>query len=145
MAAAPGYEAVVREAGFDFPDAGNLSPDLVERLASLLSAAWAVFDRVVDAASAELRKGPRGGRCDRGKIVEHVLGAEVMYARKLGIRMPQPALGHRSASRVGPQARMRKPAGPLGDSQSKIGRRRRSSYNRRGMAPTCGAPWAPLR
>jgi hypothetical protein len=62
-----------------------------ERLARLVEASWAVFDGVVATAPAELRKGPRGGGRDRDKIVEHVLGAEVAYASKIGVRHRQPA------------------------------------------------------
>jgi hypothetical protein len=61
-----------------------------ERRSRLVAAAWTVFDRVVAGAPAELRKGPRGGGRDRDKIVDHVLGAEAAYARKLGIKHPQP-------------------------------------------------------
>ena len=63
------------------------------RLAALVSAAWKVFDRVVAKAPASLRKGPRGGGRDRDAMVEHVLSAEVAYARKLGVRLDQPARG----------------------------------------------------
>ena len=62
------------------------------RLASLVEACWTVLDRVVAGAPAELRKGPRGGGRDRDKIVDHVLGAEEAYARKIGLRLRQPAL-----------------------------------------------------
>src|SRR6266536_2056731 len=58
---------------------------------------WAAFDRVVAAAPAELRKGPRGGGRDRDKIVDHVLGAEAAYARKLGVKQRQPAIGDTAA------------------------------------------------
>ena len=58
-----------------------------ERTAAIVEAAWAVFDRIVSQAPASLRKGPRGGGRDRDKIVEHVAGAEDMYARKIGIRV----------------------------------------------------------
>jgi hypothetical protein len=68
-----------------------------ERRSALVAAAWAVLDRVVAGAPAELRKGPRGGGRDRDKIVDHVLGAEVAYARKLGIKHPQPARDDRAA------------------------------------------------
>jgi hypothetical protein len=63
-----------------------------ERLATLLQAAWTFFDQVAATTPAELRKGPRGGGRDRDKMVDHVLGAEVAYARKIGIRHRQPAL-----------------------------------------------------
>jgi hypothetical protein len=65
-------------------------------MARLVAAAWAVFDRVAAAAPSELRKGPRGGGRDRDRVVEHVVGAEVMYARRLGIRHPEPAAGDRA-------------------------------------------------
>jgi hypothetical protein len=61
------------------------------RLAALVAASWAVMDRVVAGASAVLRKGPRGGGRDRDAVAEHVIGAEVEYARKLGIRVHQPS------------------------------------------------------
>ena len=68
------------------------------RMADLVEAAWAAFDRVVAGAPAELRKGPRGGGRDRDKIVDHVLGAEATaYAPRLGLRIPQPAAGDRVA------------------------------------------------
>ncbi len=56
------------------------------RFAALLEAAWTVFGQVVAHAPASLRKGPRGGGRDRDQIVEHVEGAEDMYARKVGLR-----------------------------------------------------------
>ena len=68
-----------------------------DRLATLVAAAWAVLDRVVAATPAELRKGPRGGGRDRDKMVDHVLGAESAYARKIGARHRQPALDDSAA------------------------------------------------
>jgi hypothetical protein len=59
------------------------------RASALVEAAWVVFDRVVAKAPASLRKGPRGGGRDRDQVAEHVLGAEDMYARKLGLRIPE--------------------------------------------------------
>lgn len=61
-----------------------------KRLASLVEAAWVVYDQVVAGAPAELRKGPRGGGRDRDKIADHVLEAEGAYVRKLGLRLNQP-------------------------------------------------------
>ena len=55
------------------------------RLAALVEAAWAAFDRTAAAAPAELRKGPRGGGRDTAKIVDHVNGADAAYAGVLGI------------------------------------------------------------
>ena len=65
------------------------TPDL-DRLVALLRASWKVFDEVVAHAPAELRKGPRGGGRDRDRIVEHVLGAEAMYAARLDAKLKQP-------------------------------------------------------
>ena len=125
---APRYAAVCRTARVDFPgglpqfevvekvkgsastdfgvpgeiskrDREHPTPKELERTTSLVEAAWKVFDRVAAAAPAQLRKGPRGGGRDRDQIVEHVLGAEVIYARKLGVRHPQPAISDRAGIR----------------------------------------------
>jgi hypothetical protein len=61
------------------------------RRVALLRAAWEAFDDAVAKAPAQLRKGPRGGGRDRDKIVEHVLGSEVGYASKLGVKFKAPA------------------------------------------------------
>lgn len=63
-----------------------MTPEDGRRYAALLVAAWEFFDQVVAGAPAELRKGPRGGGRDRDQIADHVLGADVMYSRKLGLR-----------------------------------------------------------
>jgi hypothetical protein len=117
-AMAPRYAPVAKEAGAAFPSTIDLdvvarvpgtattefgAPDAkapadsepltkaqAERLASLVEAAWTVLDRVAVHAPAELRKGPRGGGRDRDEVVRHVVGAEAMYARKLGIREKEP-------------------------------------------------------
>jgi hypothetical protein len=69
------------------------------RMSALVSASWTVFDRTVENAPPSLRKGPRGGGRDRDAIVEHVLSAEIAYARKLGLRLQQPAVGDAAAIR----------------------------------------------
>ncbi len=74
-------------------DRDPLTTDDATRLTSLVKAAWIVFDRVVAATPAELRKGPRGGGRDRDQLIDHALGAETSYARKLGVKHRQPALG----------------------------------------------------
>ncbi len=61
-------------------EAGELS-----RTLALLEASWATFADVVASAPATLRKGPRGGGRDRDAIAEHVVAAEVEYARKVGV------------------------------------------------------------
>ena len=68
-----------------------------KQLASLVTGAWSVFDEVAANAPAELRKGPRGGGRDRDKMIDHVLGAEGAYVRKLGLRLPAPNRGDRAA------------------------------------------------
>lgn len=73
-------------------DADALDAEAAERLTAMVAASWAVFDRIAAGAPAELRKGPRGGGRDRDKIVDHVLGAEASYARKLGVKHRQPAI-----------------------------------------------------
>jgi len=73
-------------------DDRRLTKSQAERLAALVEASWVIFDRVVAGAPAELRKGPRGGGRDRDKIVKHVLGAEVSYVRKIGLRFREPDL-----------------------------------------------------
>src|SRR5207245_8163723 len=72
------------------PDTTRLTADEGKRLAALLRAAWAVYDDVVVASPAELRKGPRGGGRDRDKMADHVRDAEGAYVRKLGLRLTPP-------------------------------------------------------
>ena len=67
-------------------DSTPLTKAQAERLAALVAATWTVFDRVVEASPAELRKGPRGGGRDRDKIVAHVVEAEAAYFRKVGVK-----------------------------------------------------------
>jgi hypothetical protein len=78
-------------------DSEAMDPTAAERLASLVTACWTEFDRIVAAAPAELRKGPRGGGRDREKMVEHVLMAEGAYAGKLGLRLSVPAYADTAA------------------------------------------------
>lgn len=67
------------------------------RLADLVTASWAVLDDVAAEAPPTLRKGPRGGGRDRDAVVGHVLAAERAYARHVGVRYAEPAVGDRSA------------------------------------------------
>jgi hypothetical protein len=78
-------------------DARPLTGREASRQVKLVEAAWAVLDQVAAGAPPTLRKGPRGGGRDRDKMLEHVLGAEAAYARKLGVKHPQPALGDAEA------------------------------------------------
>jgi hypothetical protein len=82
------------------PTAADSRPtDEVEaaRLASIVEAAWATFDRVAAGAPAELRKGPRGGGRDRDRMVGHVSESDWYYAREMGIKVKQPEPGDRAA------------------------------------------------
>jgi hypothetical protein len=60
------------------------------RMRDLLQACWTYLDGVVARAPAELRKGPRGGGRDRDVMFDHVLGAEMEYAKRIGVRLKQP-------------------------------------------------------
>jgi hypothetical protein len=91
-------------------DSTPLTKAQAERLATLVGAAWTIFDRVVKASPASLRTGPRGGGRDRDKMVAHVVEAENAYFRKVGVkegrdaflaglraaRQPQPELSTKS-------------------------------------------------
>ena len=111
----PRYAVVAKEAGLDFDadgieveaverDAGDASTTFgvpgaigaadrrpvsaaeAKRLAAIVAASWAVFDRVAAAAPESLRKGPRGGGRDRTKIVGHVNDFDGGYANVMGIK-----------------------------------------------------------
>jgi len=80
-------------------EARRLTKKEAGRQSALVAASWTVLDRVVEKAPQALRKGPRGGGRDRDVMVDHVLGAETMYARKLGLRLKQPAAADAAAVR----------------------------------------------
>jgi hypothetical protein len=61
-----------------------------ERMSALVEACWKYLDQVVAKAPNELRKGPRGGGRDRDEMFNHVLGAEMEYAKRVGVRLKQP-------------------------------------------------------
>ena len=60
------------------------------RMRTLLKASWDYLDNVVARAPSSLRKGPRGGGRDRDAMFDHVLGAEMEYAKRIGVRLKQP-------------------------------------------------------
>jgi len=70
----------------------KVTPGTARRLVGLVSAAWVTFDEIAAASPAELRKGPRGGGRDRDKLIDHVIGAETAYARKLRVKLERPAI-----------------------------------------------------
>ena len=74
-------------------DALPLTAAGAAREAALVAAAWRVLASTAAASPEALRKGPRGGGRDRGPMVDHVVGAEAAYARKLGVRAPKPLPG----------------------------------------------------
>jgi hypothetical protein len=101
--AADSFDVVERvdgDAGTDFgvpsiaarADFEPVSADEAARIAALVTGAWTDFDEIVVVTPAVLRKGPRGGGRDRDKMVGHVLEAESAYARKIGIKLPPPAI-----------------------------------------------------
>lgn len=97
LAAKPAYAEMGIPIELTRADREPLSVDEADRLARLVEAAWRVFDATAARTPAVLTKGPRGGGRDRDKLVDHVLGAEAAYARKLGVRHRQPAREDRTA------------------------------------------------
>jgi hypothetical protein len=71
-------------------DREPLTAAQAKRLARLVEAAWARLDDIAATAPASLRKGPRGGGRDRDKMLDHVIDAEIAYARKFGVRLGKP-------------------------------------------------------
>jgi hypothetical protein len=67
-----------------------MTPKETERMVALVEACWKYLDQVVGSAPQELRKGPRGGGRDRDKMLDHVLGAELEYAKAIGLDLKQP-------------------------------------------------------
>jgi hypothetical protein len=102
-------ESVEASAGTDFGvpsgvaelDRRPLSAAEAEREAGLVEAAWIILDRIVAAAPAELRKGPRGGGRDRDGMVAHCVTSDSAYAGQMGIRLPEPAADDRPAIEAG--------------------------------------------
>lgn len=78
-------------------DRTPLTAEEAARQVALLRAAWELFDAVAAGSTETLRKGPRGGGRDRDPIVDHVLGAEASYARKLGVKLKAPDRDDRAA------------------------------------------------
>jgi hypothetical protein len=77
---------------FSSIDQQELSGEALDRELTLMQACWAFYDGVRTRVSAEMQKGPRGGGRDRDRIVRHTLGAELDWAKKLGIHTPLEAM-----------------------------------------------------
>ncbi len=67
-------------------DAERLTGAQAKRLVAVVEASWAALDRAAAKAPEVLPKGPRGGGRDRSEVLAHVIEAERMYARGLGLR-----------------------------------------------------------
>jgi hypothetical protein len=86
----------------DFGAPGRVPPcdvdqPLPDTWIDILTASWALLDEVAARASAELRKGPRGGGRDRDAVVQHVLNAERSYARSIGVKHQEPSYDDKNA------------------------------------------------
>ncbi|HEY3335225.1 MAG TPA: hypothetical protein VGK16_08320, partial [Candidatus Limnocylindrales bacterium] len=80
------------------------------RIAAIVEASWAEFDRIAAGASEALRKGPRGGGRDRSKIEEHVNGADAAYANVLGLKHRSDTRAQVEALRAAVLATLREPS-----------------------------------
>jgi hypothetical protein len=66
-------------------DAEPIEEAELDRYQKLLQACWEAFDNAATKAVGQaLRKGPRGGGRDLDRIVDHVLGADQAYLRRIG-------------------------------------------------------------
>jgi hypothetical protein len=71
-------------------DRRAVDDDELRLLVRILEASWATFDKAAEAASGqELSKGPRGGGRELETIIEHVLEAEMAYAKQIGVPTPE--------------------------------------------------------
>ncbi len=77
---------------FSSIDQQVMSDEALERELTLMRACWAFFDDVRSRVSAEMQRGPRGGGRDRDHIVRHTFGAELDWAKKLGVLTPLEAM-----------------------------------------------------
>jgi hypothetical protein len=81
-------------------EANPMTSAQAARMCELVEACWTYLDQVVANAPATLRKGPRGGGRDRDPMFDHVLGAEIEYAKGIGTRLKQPDGRDRAAVRA---------------------------------------------
>jgi hypothetical protein len=85
-------------------DARPTDAEEAARLAGLVEAAWALFDRTAAGAPEELRKGPRGGGRNTSKVVSHVMESDRGYANEIGVKVRPFAPDDRAAIRAMRQA-----------------------------------------
>jgi hypothetical protein len=83
------------------PENDAMTDGECDRKIALLRACWRTFDDTAARVSPELRKGPRGGGRERDQIVWHVNIAEIdIFARKVGVKVPQQTVGDIEALRA---------------------------------------------
>jgi len=82
------------------PETRPIDAETAQRNVALLCASWDLLEEVVAVSSAHLRKGPRGGGRDRDEIWRHVIEAERVYARKIGVRHQPFEVNDKSALRA---------------------------------------------
>ena len=70
---------------FSAIDQQAMPDEALERELALMRACWAFFDEVRSRVSAEMQRGPRGGGRDRDHIVQHTLGSELDFSKKVGV------------------------------------------------------------
>lgn len=73
---------------FSSIDQQAMPGEALERELTLMRACWTFFDQVRSRVSADMQRGPRGGGRDRDHIVRHTFGAELDWAKKLGVHTP---------------------------------------------------------
>ena len=114
-------------------DRGPVKAAEAERLAALVEASWAIFDRTRATSPESLRKGPRGGGRDRDKMAFHVMEADSAYAHELGLKHRPPAIDDMKAIRAMRDDILRVLAEPS-DGQPLAGRRWLHRYAARRIA-----------
>jgi hypothetical protein len=77
---------------FSSIDQQAMSDEALARELTLMQACWAFFDDVRSRVSAEMQRGPRGGGRDRDHIIRHTFGAELDWAKKLGVSTTMDAM-----------------------------------------------------
>ena len=81
-------------------ETGPIDATTSQRNVALLRASWDMLEEIVATSPAELRKGPRGGGRDRDEIWRHVIEAERVYARKIGVRNKPFEMNDKSALKL---------------------------------------------